>query len=102
LPAILCGDKSANMSIEDKAPGIPDHVLAWMQDRVAMRMDFGFSRTLRAVWGLYPDDGSGRPWSHGHGGHLVPSPLLSIVPAALEISYVLPTANDVTIKAGLA
>ena len=31
----------------------------------------------------------------------MPSPLLSIVPAALEISYVLPTANDVTIEAGL-
>ena len=32
----------------------------------------------------------------------MPSPLLSIVPAALEISQVLPTTNDVTIKAGLA
>ncbi len=33
---------------------------------------------------------------------LVPSPLLSIVPAALEINHVLPTAYDVTIDAGLA
>ncbi len=32
----------------------------------------------------------------------VPSPLLSIVPAALEISRVLPTAEDVTIEAALA
>ena len=32
----------------------------------------------------------------------VPSPLLSIVPAALEISRVLPTAVDVAIEAGLA
>jgi len=32
----------------------------------------------------------------------VPSPLLSIVPAALEISRVLPTAEDVIIEAGLA
>ena len=31
----------------------------------------------------------------------MPSPLLSIVPAALEISHVLPTTNDVTIKASL-
>ena len=32
----------------------------------------------------------------------LPSPLLSIVPAALEISRVLPTTKDVTIEAGLA
>ena len=32
----------------------------------------------------------------------MPSPLLSIVPAALEISRVLPTAEDVIIEAGLA
>lgn len=29
------------------------------------------------------------------------SPLLSIVPAALEISHMLPTTTDITIKAGL-
>ncbi len=33
---------------------------------------------------------------------VVPSPLLSIVPAALEISRVLPTTEDVTIEASLA
>jgi transposase len=33
---------------------------------------------------------------------LVPSSLLSIVPASLEISRVLPTTSDVTIEAGLA
>jgi transposase len=33
---------------------------------------------------------------------IVPSPLLSIVPAALEISRVLPTIKDVTVEARLA
>jgi hypothetical protein len=51
---------------------------------------------------LYLDSKSERRWIHVHGGLLVPSPLLSIVPAALEISRVLPTTEKVTIKAGLA
>ncbi len=62
----------------------------------------GFFRTLRAVLACT------QPADRG-GGELtslvacpVPSPLLSIVPVALEISRVLPTADDVTIEAGLA
>ena len=35
-------------------------------------------------------------------GYFVSSPLLSIVPAGLEISRVLPTTEDVTVEAGLA
>ena len=51
---------------------------------------------------LYLDSKSERRWIHVHGGLFVPSPLLSIVPAALEISRVLPTTEKVTIEAGLA
>ena len=61
-----------------------------------------FSRTFRAVWPC--------TWmaNQGDGGftsmvvYSVSSPLLSIVPAGLEISRVLPTTEDVTVEAGLA
>ena len=71
------------------------------RETLALLANFGFSRTLRAVWPCT------WPINRRDGGftsmvvRLVPSPLLSIVPAALKISRVLPTTENVTIETSL-